>query len=132
MDIRLMLKAAPYVAIAIAGGMVVWFVEEGRLDTVKAELKVRTKDLDQCVSVAKNNDETLEKYRSHQSFVRKKDSETMRLQQAKIIALQDMVNNLTGTKEDTYATGTAGRSNDRVLTDLNRMFLPTPGGSFQR
>jgi hypothetical protein len=132
MDVRLMLKAAPYVAMAIAGGMIVWFVEEGRLDTVKAELTVRTRDLDQCVAVARNNDETLEKYRSHQSFVRKKDSETMRLQQAKIIALQDMVNNLTGTKEATYATGTAGRSNDRLLTDLNRMFLPIPGSSVQR
>ncbi len=132
MDIRLMLKAAPYVALAIAGGLIVWFVEEGRLDTVKAELQVRTKDLDQCVAVARSNDETLEKYRSHQTFVRKKDSETMRLQQAKIIALQEMVNNLCGTKEASYATGTSGRNNDPVLTDLNRMFLPAPGSGVQR
>ncbi len=132
MDIRLMLKAAPYVALAIAGGLIVWFVEEGRLDTVKAELTVRTNDLTQCVSVARSNDETLEKYRSHQTFVRKKDSETMRLQQEKIISLQDMVNNLTGTKEASHATGTSGRSSDPVLRDLNRMFLPAPGSGIQR
>ena len=132
MDIRLMLKAAPYIVIAITGGLIVWFVEEGRLNTVRAELQVRTKDLDQCVAVARNNDDALEKYRNQQTFVRRKDSETMRMQQAKIVALQDMVNTLTAAKEATHATGTSGRSGDPVLSDLNRMFLPAGGGGVQR
>ncbi|MHB8845725.1 MAG: hypothetical protein ACYC7L_13380 [Nitrospirota bacterium] len=132
MDIRLMLKAAPYIAIAVAGGLIVWFVEEGRLNTVRAELQVRSKDLDQCVAVARNNDDALEKYRSQQTFVRRKDSETMRLQQAKIVALQDMVNTLTAPKEATHATGTSGRNGDAVLSDLNRMFLSETRGGVQR
>ena len=132
MDIRLMLKAAPYIVIAVTGGLIVWFVEEGRLDTVRADLQVRSRDLDQCVAVARNNDDALEKYRSQQTFVRRKDSETMRMQQAKIIALQNMVNTLTAAKETTHATGTSGRSGDPVLSELNRMFLPAGGGGVQR
>jgi hypothetical protein len=108
-------KLALYVLLAAAGGVVVGFVEEGRLSSVKADLKI-------CQESNIINNQTIGVFKKHMDSSKETCGNMIKSKEDTIRKLQQRIETLSQKGGENEQSGDGGAGGP-LLNELNGLFL---------